>query len=71
MLGLHIDCEAGGKWVKDGVCSACGEQVHLYRRPPAESRSAETILMEVRRSLEELGRSGELASRDDRGLHAA
>ena len=53
MLGLHIDCEAGGKWVKDDVCSACGEQVYLCRRPSAEPRNAERLLMEVMRTQEE------------------
>ena len=71
MLGLHIDCEAGGKWVKDDVCAACGEHVYLYRRPPGESRNSEPLLTEVRCSMEELGRSGELAVRDSSELHAA
>ena len=31
-LGYHLDCRSTGKWVKDGVCSACGQRVVL-RRP--------------------------------------
>jgi hypothetical protein len=33
-LGFHADCPSSGKWVKDGVCSACGERVFLLRRDP-------------------------------------
>lgn len=33
-LGFHADCPSSGKWVKDGVCSACGERVFLLRREP-------------------------------------
>lgn len=71
MLGLHIDCEAGGKWVKDGVCSACGDHVYLYRRPPEESSSTDSMLMELRRTLEGRERSGEVAAQPTNGLHAA
>lgn len=71
MLGLHIDCEAGGKWVKDGVCSACGEHVHLYRRPSDESRNTDSILTELRRSIKSLERAGALAGQQTNELHAA
>jgi len=36
-LGYHADCRSSGKWVKDGVCSACGQRVVLHRREPEDS----------------------------------
>ena len=71
MLGLHIDCEAGGKWVKDDVCSACGEHVYLCRRPSTEPRNAERLLMEVMRALDEREEPRSLAFGESSELHAA
>ena len=43
-LGYHLDCRSTGKWVKDGVCSACGERVFLLRRDPEGSRHSQQPL---------------------------